>query len=71
MNGAAAVFLFCVLGIIIDSVVIFGTAGLIGYLPPGNPTQQVSNNLIIPLEVLDIVFVIGAIVSGYAALKSS
>ena len=67
---AAAVFLFCVIGIIVVSVVIWGTVGFLGYVPSGLATQQVSNNLLFPLEVLDFIFIMGAIVSGYIAIKS-
>lgn len=70
MSAAGWAFLFCVIGIVIDSIVIWGTVGFLGYVPSGLATQQVTNHLLLPLEVLDILFVLGAVASAYFAVKS-
>ncbi len=69
MKWSVWAFLFCALGIVIDSTVIWGTAGILGYVPPGAASRQVTNYLLVPLEVLDILFVLGAIASAYFAIR--
>ncbi len=71
MSAAGWAFAFFVVAFILDTIFVVLAAGFLGLLPPSLPSQQVTNGLIVPMEILDLVFVVGAIISGYLALHGS
>jgi len=71
MSEVGWFFGICVVGIIISSVVLFGELYLFNALPSGQGKQLVASNLIGPLELLIVLFVIGAVISGYVWLRMS
>ncbi len=71
MAGIGTFFLFCVVGVIIVSAILWGETFILNALPNGTAKEQVISNLVIPLEVMVILFAIGAVVSIFLWFKSS
>jgi len=72
MRPVVWLFLFCLAGIAIGSVVLSGELAIVNtlYVEPFG-AHQVTSNLIAPLETLILLFVIGAIVSAFIWLRTS
>ncbi len=70
MKTSAFFFLFCVVGILVDSAFLWGEYLIYNGMANGLSKQQLFQNLITPAWFIMGSFILGAVAFAYISLKS-